>query len=190
MYETSCTFPHISVTCSKWYIRKAPFVLGAQPLEWVGCVSAILLNKLASQKLWCPLGLCLRTHTTFLGPAWDLEGGVFTSLSPGGLPLPGAIRLCWSGGGSLFSSKPKRWVPVAQRNLKRCRNQPGSPNHQTGKNLGSNSGLPQKAEGSLINSQKALSNALFVGETMSLRLREQGRSTVLSESVWKCESET
>jgi hypothetical protein len=23
----------ISVTCSKWYIRKAPFVLGAQPLN-------------------------------------------------------------------------------------------------------------------------------------------------------------
>jgi hypothetical protein len=23
----------VSVTCSKWYIRKAPFVLGAQPLD-------------------------------------------------------------------------------------------------------------------------------------------------------------
>jgi hypothetical protein len=28
-----CTLPPISVTCSKWYIRKAPFVLGAQPLH-------------------------------------------------------------------------------------------------------------------------------------------------------------
>jgi hypothetical protein len=26
-------YPPISVTCSKWYIRKAPFVLGAQPLD-------------------------------------------------------------------------------------------------------------------------------------------------------------
>jgi hypothetical protein len=25
--------PPISVTFSKWYIRKAPFVLGAQPLD-------------------------------------------------------------------------------------------------------------------------------------------------------------
>jgi hypothetical protein len=24
----------ISVTCSKWYIRRVPFVLGAQPLDW------------------------------------------------------------------------------------------------------------------------------------------------------------
>jgi hypothetical protein len=24
---------HIYVTCSKWYLRKAPFVLGAQPLD-------------------------------------------------------------------------------------------------------------------------------------------------------------
>jgi hypothetical protein len=31
MYGTSCT--SISVTHSKWYIRKAPFVLGAQPLD-------------------------------------------------------------------------------------------------------------------------------------------------------------
>jgi hypothetical protein len=32
----------ISVTCSKWYIRKAPFVLGAQSLN------ENLYNKLAS----------------------------------------------------------------------------------------------------------------------------------------------
>jgi hypothetical protein len=31
LHGTSCT--SISVTCSKWYIRKAPFVLGAQPLD-------------------------------------------------------------------------------------------------------------------------------------------------------------
>jgi hypothetical protein len=50
----------ISVTCSKWYIRKAPFVLGGFVLcSWV---SASLFNKLASQKLWCPL--CLGLPTT------------------------------------------------------------------------------------------------------------------------------
>jgi hypothetical protein len=27
------TVPPISVTCSKWYVRKAPFVLGAQALD-------------------------------------------------------------------------------------------------------------------------------------------------------------
>jgi hypothetical protein len=32
MYGTSCTPPSISVTCYKWYIWKAPFVLGSQPL--------------------------------------------------------------------------------------------------------------------------------------------------------------
>jgi hypothetical protein len=32
MYGKNCT-PPISVTCSEWYIRKAPFVLGAQPLD-------------------------------------------------------------------------------------------------------------------------------------------------------------
>jgi hypothetical protein len=37
--EMTCNYvwdklqPPISVTCSKWYIRKAPFVLGAQPLD-------------------------------------------------------------------------------------------------------------------------------------------------------------
>jgi hypothetical protein len=35
---------------------------------------------------------------------------------------------------------------VAQRNPERLRNQFGNPTHQTGKNLGSNSGLPQETE--------------------------------------------
>jgi hypothetical protein len=41
----------ISVTPSKWYIRKALYVLEAQPLD------SSLLNKLASRRLWCPLSL-------------------------------------------------------------------------------------------------------------------------------------
>jgi hypothetical protein len=41
--------PHpISVICSKWYIRKAPFVLRAQPLDLSLLSCAGLLNKLAS----------------------------------------------------------------------------------------------------------------------------------------------
>jgi hypothetical protein len=38
-------------------------------------------------------------------------------------------------------------VLVAQRNLEMLGNQSGSPTHQTGKNPGSNSDLPQEAEG-------------------------------------------
>jgi hypothetical protein len=40
-------YPSISVTCSKWYIRKAPFVPGAQLWTLVLGVAASLLNKLA-----------------------------------------------------------------------------------------------------------------------------------------------
>jgi hypothetical protein len=64
---------------------------------------ACLINLL-HQKLWCPLSLCLSPPATFLGLVRDLEGGVFTSLSPAqcpqptkGLPLPGATILCWFG---------------------------------------------------------------------------------------------
>jgi hypothetical protein len=60
-------YPHpISVTCSKGYIRKAPFVLGAQPLDSSPLSHCSLLNKLGSQKLWCPLSLCLNPPATFL----------------------------------------------------------------------------------------------------------------------------
>jgi hypothetical protein len=40
--------PSISVTCSKWYIRKAPFALRAQPLDLSLLSCCSLLNKLAS----------------------------------------------------------------------------------------------------------------------------------------------
>jgi hypothetical protein len=54
--------PPISVTCSKWYIRKAHFVLGLSlGLCWV---ATGLVNKLASQKLRCPLCLCLSPPAT------------------------------------------------------------------------------------------------------------------------------
>jgi hypothetical protein len=33
IYGTSCTTTPISVTWSKWYIRKVPFFLGAQTLD-------------------------------------------------------------------------------------------------------------------------------------------------------------
>jgi hypothetical protein len=56
------------------------------------------------------------------------------------------MGLCWSGWGNLSPSEMK-WVLVAQRNLERSGNQPGSPDYQTGKNPGSNSDLFQEAEG-------------------------------------------
>jgi hypothetical protein len=40
-------YPPISVTCYKWYIRKAPFVLGAQSLDMSPeSLSACLINLL------------------------------------------------------------------------------------------------------------------------------------------------
>jgi hypothetical protein len=50
-------------------------------------------------------------------------------------------------GGSFCPGKPKGWVPVAQGNPERLGNQHGSPDHQSHKNLGPNSGLLQEAEG-------------------------------------------
>jgi hypothetical protein len=80
------------------------------------------------------------------------EGGVFTSLLQAQCPWPTGratparhhhTTLIQGEGASLQVSQ----VPVAQRNPERLGNQLGSPTHQTGKNLGSNSGLPQEAEG-------------------------------------------
>jgi hypothetical protein len=129
----------------------------------------------------------------FWGPTQDLEGVVFTSCHwlsipspPGGLPLQGTTRPCWFTGGTLSPSKLRRWILVAQRNLERLRNQPWSPTHQTGKNLGSNSGLPQESEGDSDQLSKGtLVSTFFGGETVRFRL--QGGSTVLHESVWKHE---
>jgi hypothetical protein len=114
--------------------------------------AASLLNKLASRKLWYPLShWVLLQH--FWRLIWDLEADVFTSLSlaqhfwPTRKAAPARHHrtvLLWGEGAS--PSKPRRWVSVAQRNLERLGNQPGSPTHHTGKNPGSNSGLPQEAE--------------------------------------------
>jgi hypothetical protein len=67
----------------------------------------------------------------------------------------------------------------------RCRNQggEGTTAHQTGKNTGLNLSLLQEAEGEIDHLQETASNHLFWSETMFLRLREQGGSTVLCESV-------
>jgi hypothetical protein len=72
---------------------------------------------------------------------------------------------------------------VAQRNPERLGNQPGSPTHHTGKNLGSKSGLPQEAEGESDQLPKTPEKPRFWGETVSFRFREWGGSTVLCESV-------
>jgi hypothetical protein len=86
-----------------------------------------------------------------------------------------------------------QWVGVrtsdAQWNLVRDRNQWGE-THQTGKNLGSNSGHLRRQKGRLITSQRPLVTTSNHSETVSLRFREWGGSTVLCESIWKYESET
>jgi hypothetical protein len=60
----------------------------------------------------------------------------------------------------------------------------GSTTHWTGNNSGSNSGLPQEAEGESDHlPMRQPSNCIFGGEIMSLRFRERGESTVLYKSV-------
>jgi hypothetical protein len=54
----------------------------------------------------------------------------------------------------------------------------GNTAYQTGKNLGSNSGLPQEAEGETDHLPENASNH---SETMSFRFREWGGSTELCE---------
>jgi hypothetical protein len=62
--------------------------------------------------------------------------------------------------------------------------------HHTGKSQGLNSGLPQEAE--VESDQLLLIRLLLVTtfweETISLRFREWGRSTVLCECVCECVS--
>jgi hypothetical protein len=71
--------PPISVTCCKWYIRKAPIFLRAQPLD--SRVAAGLLNKLASRKLWCPISLSERSHNIPWGSS-GIWGSVFSPPCP------------------------------------------------------------------------------------------------------------
>jgi hypothetical protein len=70
-------------------------------------------------------------------------------------------------------------------NLVRPRNQQGerSTIHQIGKNPGSNSGLPQEAEGETDHLSETTSNILFWGETVSFRFKDHGGSTVLCKSI-------
>jgi hypothetical protein len=57
----------ISVTCSKWYIRRPPLILGLSLCMRIHWVTSILLNKLVSQKLWCPSSLS--------EPSCNISGG-------------------------------------------------------------------------------------------------------------------
>jgi hypothetical protein len=88
-----------------------------------------------------------------------------------GPPLPGTTRLCQSGEGSHSPHELRRWVPVAQRKLERFRNQLGSPTHQTGNNLGSNSGLSQKAEGESDQLSKVTLVTTFWGWNHAFRVQ-------------------
>jgi hypothetical protein len=73
-----------------------------------------------------------------------------------------------------------------QQNPVRHRNQgrEGSIAHQTGKSLGSNSGLPQEAEGKLDHLPMGHPSIHhFLGDTMFLMFREWYGSMVLYESI-------
>jgi hypothetical protein len=188
----------ISVTCSKWYMRKALLFSGlslwttlTEPLP--ACLINLLPESLGSE-----LSLCLSPPATFLEASSGIWRVVFSPSchrlnvpGPRGLSLPGITWLCWSRGGSLSPSELRRWVPVAQRNLERLGNQPRNPTHQTGKNTGSDSGLSQEGEGESDQLSKDTHVTTFFGgvETMSFRFREQSGSTVMCKSVWKWEPE-
>jgi hypothetical protein len=130
--------------------------LGSQ-YSTFGCESiesllACLINLLP--KSFGVLSLCLSCSTTFLGACLGFGGGVSPPChwfrAPGllgGLPLPGTTRLVDLRERSFSPGEPRRWVSVTQRNTERLGDHLGSPAHQTRKNLGSNLGLPYKAEG-------------------------------------------
>jgi hypothetical protein len=171
--------------------KEGPLFLRAQPLD-SSPMSRCWLNKLASQKLWCLLSLSEPSCNISGVLSQDSEGGVFTSCHWLNVPspLPGATGLCWSEGKG--ASLPTSWGGVFQLHK------------GTQKVSGTNLRAPlirlvrtwvwiqaclRRQKGSLINSQRHLSNPLFVGETVSFRFRERDGSTVLCENVWKCEPE-
>jgi hypothetical protein len=84
--------------------------------------------------------------------------------------------------GASSSQRVRVRASNAQQNPLRCRNRLRSTDLHTGKSLGSNSGLPQEAEGETDHLPETLVTACW-GEALSLRFREQGGSTVPCESV-------
>jgi hypothetical protein len=131
-----------SVTCLQGYVRWDLFVLGAQPLE-MSSLSLCQHNKtlLPAKLPQCPISQL--EIPTFLGGLSGIAQWLDTSLVtrdiPGVTGIPRTARrshqapmdsLIW-------------WNPVRHKNQRG----EGSAIGQTGKNLGSNSGLPQEAEG-------------------------------------------
>jgi hypothetical protein len=158
MYGTSCTPPRpISITCFKWYTRKAPFVLSAQSAELL---------------LACLINLLPESFGTLSvsGSSCNISGGssgiwrlmfsrlcLWLSISGplGRLPLPGTTGLCCSEG--------REPLPASQGGEFQL-------HKETWKGLGTNLGAPliilvrtqvqiqaclRRQKGSLINSQKA-----------------------------------
>jgi hypothetical protein len=71
----------ISVTHSKWYIRRAHFVLEAQPLDVTPLSCSWLLNNLPSQKLWCPVSLSEPSNNSLSCKSLLFLVGSFSPLS-------------------------------------------------------------------------------------------------------------
>jgi hypothetical protein len=138
----------ISITYFKQYIRKTPLLSGLSLWTQVSWVSPGLLNKLASPKLLCPISLS-ETPCNISGVfVWDLEWcfhlitGAKSLAYQEGWPCQVPTDHVDPRGRSLSHDKLRRQVLVTQKNPERLRNQFKNPTHQTGKNLGSNSGLP------------------------------------------------
>jgi hypothetical protein len=172
----------------------SPFVLRAQSLD-MSLLSLCWHNKtLLPAKLPQSLGSQLANSCNI---SWGLviqdcrDGELSPPLPLGCIPRNNGRRSHQPPTDSLIQrgDSSSLWVGVrasdTQQNPVRCRNQlgEGSTAHQTGKNPGSYSGLPQEAEGETDHLPESVSNCLFWGEAMSLRFGEQGGSTVLGESV-------
>jgi hypothetical protein len=111
---------------------------------------AFLINLLP-ERFGAP-SVCLNPPTTFLGCSPGIRRVVFSSpchgLSapglPGGPPLPGTTRPVVPGGGSFSpGERGNFWL---HKGTRKAQEPTCSPAYQTGKNPGSNSGLPQEAE--------------------------------------------
>jgi hypothetical protein len=165
--------PPISVTCSKWYIRKAPLCSWGSAFGLVHWVTDSLLNKLASWKLWCPISLSKSSYISE-----GLSGIRRVVLSPpggqlnvpsllGGPARPATTRSADPGGGSLSSDK-LRQVLVAQRNPERLGNQLGSPLVRLVRTWVWIQTWLRRQKGSMINSQQdTLVTAFWVKPCLS-----------------------
>jgi hypothetical protein len=170
--------PPMSVTCSKWYIRKAPLCSqgSAFGLESTESMPACFINLLPKS-----FGASLSLSE----PSCNISGGYSwiqrVVCSPHcwlsvlahqeGHPWQVPWEHVDPRGGSPSPINPRRRVPAAQRNLERLRTNLGALLIRLVRTWVQIQACLRRQKGSLINSQRHLSNPLF-GVKPSSRFRE------------------